>query len=138
MLSSHRRMLPVSLPRFELGALLLVLGLAAALAAVVGIAAFTLTESTGYSTSQLQAAAKTAYAHGHDAGYAAGLAKGKTSGQSAGYAKGRQAGLAAGKKKGRAVGLRLGKKAGYTQGYAAGQAAAQAAAQTTTKKKSSH
>ena len=81
MLSSHRRTLPVSLPRFELGALLLVLGLAAALAAVVGIAAFTLTESTGYTTSQLQAAAKTAYAHGHDAGYAAGQAAAQAAAQ---------------------------------------------------------
>ena len=78
--SSTSRSLPVTLPRFSLAALLLALGLAALMAMVVGIAAFTIHSGSGISQEQLVVAKRLAYQQGHDAGYAAGVVKGKSTG----------------------------------------------------------
>ena len=124
--SRSSRTLAVTLPRFSLAALLLALGLAAIMAMVVGLAAYTI-HGSGISQDQLVAAKRLAYQQGHDAGYAAGMVKGKSTGHDSGYAQGRHDGMVAGTLKGRRAGFRRGHTAGYNEGYAAGVAAAQAA-----------
>jgi len=128
--------LPVTLPRFSLAALLLALGLAAMMAMVVGLAAYTI-HGSGVSQNELVAAKRLAYQQGHDAGYAAGMVKGKSTGHDSGYTEGHHDGMVAGIQKGRKAGFQKGHTAGYNQGYAAGVAAGQAAAASSNKKKKS-
>ena len=124
---------PFNLPRLSLAAIVLTLALAAVVASVVGIAAWTIHSGPGITQADVSAAQKTAYASGRDAGYHDGLVKGRSDGRTAGFRVGRIEGFAAGHKVGLANGFRKGHTAGYTEGYAAGQAAATPVKKTTTK-----
>jgi flagellar biosynthesis/type III secretory pathway protein FliH len=124
-----RSQLRPTLPRFSVEAMLLALALALMLAAIVGMAAWTL-RGTGHSQAELVNARAVAYDQGFEAGRAEGradgLADGKRRGSASGFEKGRKAGYARGLQKGRKAGYAKGVTDGYEQGYAAAQAAAAA------------
>jgi flagellar biosynthesis/type III secretory pathway protein FliH len=129
---------PFNLPRLSLAAIVLTLALAAVVASVVGIAAWTIHSGPGITQADVSAAQKTAYASGRDAGYHDGLVQGRSDGRTAGFRAGRIEGFAAGHKVGLVNGFRKGHTAGYSEGYAAGQAAATPVKKTTTTKTATH
>jgi flagellar biosynthesis/type III secretory pathway protein FliH len=129
---------PINLPRLSLAAIVLTLALAAVVASVVGIAAWTIHSGPGITRADVSGAEKTAYANGRDAGYHDGLVKGRTAGRTAGFRAGRIEGFAAGRTLGLANGFRKGHDAGYTEGYAAGQAAAAPVKKATTTTTTTH
>jgi flagellar biosynthesis/type III secretory pathway protein FliH len=129
---------PINLPRLSLAAIVLTLALAAVVASVVGIAAWTIHSGPGITQADVSAAERAAYANGRDAGYHDGLVKGRSGGHTAGVRAGRIEGFAAGRTAGLATGFRKGRDAGYSEGYAAGQAAAAPVKKTTTTKTTTH
>lgn len=130
--SVYRRGL--ALPRVSVAGLLLAFALAAVLATVVGVTAWSMGRSQGPTAAQISAGNRDAYARGLAAGRAqastAAVAKARSSALLAGRKRGYDHGLAVGFKRGRAIGIQLGRTIGYTAGYTAGQASVKSVAPT--------
>ena len=103
--------------RVSLASMLLGVGVAFALAIVLGIAAYSLGDAAARNArSDLAAAKSTAFQQG----YTAGLTKGRQAGASTGHKKGYAAGRKAGIKAGRHVGTVMGQRLGFARGRTAG------------------
>jgi hypothetical protein len=118
--------IPATLPRLSVAGLLLAFGLSAAVATAVGVAAWSLGTTGGYTAERVAALQSAAYRDGLAAGLRRGREHGKAAGQRKGYSAGEQKGYRRGYKKGfkkgQVVGYQRGHTAGYSAGYTAGQA----------------
>ena len=105
--------------------LLLAFGLSAAVATAVGVAAWSLGATGGYTADRVAALQSAAYQHGLAAGLRRGREHGKAAGQRKGFSSGEQKGYRHGYKKGfkkgQIVGYQRGHIAGYNSGYTAAQ-----------------
>jgi hypothetical protein len=119
--------IPAALPRLSVAGLLLAFGLTAAVATAVGVAAWSLGATGGYTPARVAQLQHDAYQNGLTAGLRQGRAHGKAAGQRKGYASGQHRGFQRGYKKGfrrgQTVGYQRGHTAGYSDGFSAGQAA---------------
>ena len=97
--------------------LLLAFGLTAAVATAVGVAAWSLGATGGYTAERVATLQSAAYQRG----LAAGLERGREHGKAAGQRKGFSSGEQKGYKKGQLVGYQRGHTAGYSAGYTAAQ-----------------
>jgi flagellar biosynthesis/type III secretory pathway protein FliH len=122
--------IPATLPRLSVAGLLLAFGLTAAVATAVGVAAWSLGTTGGYTAERVAQIQRAAYQNGMAAGLERGRAHGKAAGQkkglSAGEKRGYQKGYRKGFKRGQTLGYQRGHTAGYSDGYSAGQAAGKA------------
>jgi hypothetical protein len=117
--------IPAGLPRLSVAGLLLAFGLTAAVATAVGVAAWSLGATGGYTSQRVATLQRAAYDRGLAAGLTRGRAHGKAAGQRKGYAsgehKGYRRGYRKGFKRGQTVGYQRGHTAGYSEGYSAAQ-----------------
>ncbi|HSD02927.1 MAG TPA: hypothetical protein VLB81_11180 [Gaiellales bacterium] len=118
--------IPATLPRLSVAGLLLAFGLSAAVATAVGVAAWSLGATGGYTAQRVTALQRAAYDRGLEAGRRQGRAHGKSAGQKRGFStgekRGYKKGYRKGMKRGQSIGYRRGHTAGYSEGYSAGQA----------------
>jgi hypothetical protein len=118
--------IPATLPRLSVAGLLLAFGLTAAVATAVGVAAWSLGTTGGYTAERVAQLQRDAYARGLTAGIRQGREHGKSAGQkkglSAGEKRGYKKGYRKGYRRGQSVGYQRGHTAGYSDGYSAGQA----------------
>jgi hypothetical protein len=115
----YRQPRQVPLPSLSLAGVLLALGLAGVVSAVVGLTVWSLAAGQGPSAAA-QARLRT---HAYQAGYAKGVRAGRLHGRRAGYRAGLRAGKRRGHRAGYRAGVRAGERRGRTAGYAAGEAA---------------
>jgi hypothetical protein len=119
--------IPAALPRLSVAGLLLAFGLTAAVATAVGVAAWSLGATGGYTADRVSQLQKAAYQSGLAAGLQQGRAHGKAAGQRKGFASGEHSGYRRGYRKGyrrgQTVGYQRGHTAGHSDGFTAGQAA---------------
>jgi flagellar biosynthesis/type III secretory pathway protein FliH len=117
--------IPATLPRLSVAGLLLAFGLTAAVATAVGVAAWSLGTTGGYTSERVATLQQSAYQRGLAAGLSRGRHSGKAAGQRKGYSSGEhrgyQRGYKKGFKRGQAVGYQRGRTAGYSAGYSAAQ-----------------
>jgi flagellar biosynthesis/type III secretory pathway protein FliH len=106
--------------------LLLAFGLTAAVATAVGVAAWSVGATGGYTAERVASMQRAAY----ERGLAAGLEQGRHSGKAAGQRKGFSSGQHKGYKRGYKVGFKKGQIVGYQRGRTAGYSAGYSAAQT--------
>jgi hypothetical protein len=121
--------IPATLPRLSVAGLLLAFGLTAAVATAVGVAAWSLGATGGYTADRVSQLQRAAY----DRGVAAGIREGRAHGKSAGQRKGLAAGEKRGYKKGYRKGLKRGQTIGYQRGHTAGYSDGYSAAQADSK-----
>ena len=118
--------IPATLPRLSVAGLLLAFGLTAAVATAVGVAAWSLGTTGGYTAERVAQLQRDAYARGLTAGIRQGREHGKSAGQkkglSAGEKRGYRKGYRKGYRRGQSIGYQRGHTAGYSDGYSAGQA----------------
>jgi hypothetical protein len=126
--------IPATLPRLSVAGLLLAFGLTAAVATAVGVAAWSLGATGGYSSAKVAALQRDAYQRGVSAGVKEGRAHGKAAGQRKGFSSGEHKGYRRGYRKGFVRGQQVGYQRGHTAGYSDGYAAAQADSKTGKKK----
>jgi hypothetical protein len=119
--------IPATLPRLSVAGLLLAFGLTAAVATAVGVAAWSLGTTGGYTAERVAQLQRAAYQRGLTAGLQRGREHGRSAGQKKGFTTGEKRGYTKGYHKGyrrgRSVGYQRGHIAGYSEGYSAGQAA---------------
>jgi hypothetical protein len=119
--------IPSALPRLSVAGLLLAFGLTAAVATAVGVAAWSLGTTGGYTSDRVAQLQRAAYDRGLETGIRQGRQHGKSAGQkkglSAGEKRGYRKGYRKGYRRGQTVGFQRGHTAGYSEGYSAGQAA---------------
>ena len=117
--------IPATLPRLSVAGLLLAFGLTAAVGTAVGVAAWSLGATGGYTSERVATLQQAAYQRGLVAGLErgrhSGKAAGKRKGFSSGVHRGYQHGYKKGFKRGQAVGYQRGHTAGYSAGYTAAQ-----------------
>ncbi len=118
--------IPAALPRLSVAGLLLAFGLSAAVATAVGVAAWSLGATGGYTADRVAQLQRAAYQRGLAAGLDRGQAHGKSAGRRKGLAAGEKRGYAKGYKKGLKRGQTIGYQRGHTAGYSDGYSAAQA------------
>jgi hypothetical protein len=122
--------IPSALPRLSVAGRLLAFGLTAAVATAVGVAAWSLGATGGYTAGHVAQLQRASYQNGLAAGLQQGRAHGKAAGRRKGFASGEHLGYKRGYKKGykrgQAVGYQRGHTAGYSDGYSAAQAAGKA------------
>jgi flagellar biosynthesis/type III secretory pathway protein FliH len=118
--------IPATLPRLSVAGLLLAFGLSAAVATAVGVAAWSLGATGGYTADRVSQLQRAAYQRGFEAGRQEGRSHGKAAGRRKGFSSGEhrgyQRGYKKGLKRGRSIGYQRGHAAGYSEGYSAGQA----------------
>jgi hypothetical protein len=118
--------IPATLPRLSVAGLLLAFGLSAAVATAVGVAAWSLGATGGYTAERVAQLQRAAYDRGLAAGIREGRQHGKAAGQRKGLSAGEKRGYQKGYKKGYKRGQTVGYQRGHTAGYSAGYSAAQA------------
>jgi hypothetical protein len=117
--------IPATLPRLSVAGLLLAFGLSAAVATAVGVAAWSLGATGGYTAERVAQLQRAAYDRGLAAGIERGRAHGKAAGQRKGFSSGERRGYRKGYKKGLKRGETIGYQRGHTAGYSDGYSAAQ-------------
>jgi hypothetical protein len=117
--------IPATLPRLSVAGLLLAFGLTAAVATAVGVAAWSLGTTGGYTADRVATLQSAAYQRGLAAGLQRGRDHGKAAGQRKGYSTGERKGYKRGYRKGFRKGQIVGYQRGHTAGYSAGYTAAQ-------------
>jgi len=122
--------IPATLPRLSVAGLLLAFGLTAAVATAVGVAAWSLGATGGYTAERVATLQSAAYQRGLAAGLERGREHGKAAGQRKGFSSGEQKGYRRGYKKGFKKGQIVGYQRGHTAGYSAGYTAAQSDGKT--------
>ena len=117
--------IPATLPRLSVAGLLLAFGLTAAVATAVGVAAWSLGATGGYTSDRVATLQRAAYQRGLAAGLERGRHSGKAAGQRKGFSSGEHRGYRRcyqkGFSRGQKVGYQRGLKAGYSAGYSAAQ-----------------
>lgn len=122
--------IPATLPRLSVAGLLLAFGLTAAVATAVGVAAWSLGATGGYTSDRVATLQQAAYQRGLLAGLEQGRHSGKAAGQRKGFSSGEHKGYQHGYKKGFARGQKVGYQRGRTAGYSEGYTQAQADGKT--------
>jgi hypothetical protein len=117
--------IPATLPRLSVAGLLLAFGLSAAVATAVGVAAWSLGATSGYTADRVAALQSAAYRDGLAAGLRRGREHGKAAGRRKGFSSGEQKGYRRGYKKGFKKGQIVGYQRGHIAGYSSGYTAAQ-------------
>jgi hypothetical protein len=125
--------IPATLPRLSVAGLLLAFGLTAAVATAVGVAAWSLGATGGYTSDRVATLQQAAYQRGLAAGLERGRHSGKAAGQRKGFSSGEHKGYRRGYQKGLTRGQKIGYQRGHTAGYSDGYSAAQADRQAGTK-----
>jgi hypothetical protein len=118
--------IPATLPRLSVAGLLLAFGLTAAVATAVGVAAWSLGATGGYTSDRVATLQQAAYQRGLAAGLERGRHSGKAAGQRKGFSSGEHKGYRRGYQKGLTRGQKIGYQRGHTAGYSDGYSAAQA------------
>ena len=118
--------IPATLPRLSVAGLLLAFGLTAAVATAVGVAAWSLGATGGYTSDRVATLQQAAYQRGLAAGLERGRHSGKAAGQRKGFSSGEHKGDRRGYQKGLTRGQKIGYQRGHTAGYSDGYSAAQA------------
>jgi hypothetical protein len=118
--------IPATLPRLSVAGLLLAFGLTAAVATAVGVAAWSLGATGGYTSDRVATLQQAAYQRGLAAGLERGRHSGKAAGQRKGFSSGEHKGYSRGYQKGLTRGQKIGYQRGHTAGYSDGYSAAQA------------